>query len=220
VIGGNVSLYNESRGHDIDPTPVVGVLGLVDRLEDLPPPVGLVAGDAILLLGAQGDPGLGGSLWALQARGHRGGRLAPLDLGLHQRLLELVAHLVGDGGAVRGVHDVADGGIGLALAEMAVKSGVGFTVPGGRLAGHSALFGEGPSRVLLSVAPARVAEVEAAAAVAGVPVSLLGTAGGDRLVVGSPADRVHLDVDLGEAVDRWRTALPRALGVELAAPTA
>jgi phosphoribosylformylglycinamidine synthase II len=211
VIGGNVSLYNESRGRDIDPTPVVGVLGLVDRLERPPPPVGLGPGDQILLLGAQGDPGLGGSLWALRARGHRGGRLAPLDLDLHGRLLAVVAGLVA-GAIVNGVHDVADGGVGVALAEMAVASGVGFTVAEGRLAGHSALFGEGPSRVLLSVAPGRVSEVTAAAAAAGVAVSTLGAAGGDRLGIAG-----LVDLELAEAIEAWRGALPRALGVEMAA---
>ncbi len=208
VIGGNVSLYNESRGRDIDPTPVVAVLGLVERLVVPPPPVGFVAGDQILLLGEQGDPGLGGSLWALTAHGHRGGRLAPLDLELHGRLLPLVAQLVGDS-VVSGVHDVSDGGIGVALAEMAVHSGVGFTVPAGRLAGHSALFGERPSRVLLSVAPDRLAAVESLAATAAVAVSTLGVAGGERLIVDG-----LLDVDLGVAVEAWRTALPRALGLE------
>ena len=67
VIGGNVSLYNESRGRDIDPTPVVGVLGLVDRLDGGPAGVGLVDGDRDRCSsGAQGDPGLGGSLWACE----------------------------------------------------------------------------------------------------------------------------------------------------------
>ncbi|MDQ1367049.1 MAG: phosphoribosylformylglycinamidine synthase subunit PurL, partial [Acidimicrobiaceae bacterium] len=211
VIGGNVSLYNESRGRDIDPTPVVAVLGLVDRLTSVPPPVGLVDGNEILLVGAQDDPGLGGSLWALTARGHRGGTLAPLDLDLHARLVELVAALVGER-VVAGIHDVSDGGLGVALAEMAVQSGVGFTVPAGRLSGHSALFGEGPSRVLMSVAPDRVAAVVGAAVAANVPVSPIGLAGGDRLVVEG-----LVDLDLADAVASWRTALPRALGVEVGA---
>ena len=210
VIGGNVSLYNESRGRDIDPTPVVGVLGLVDGVHRPPPPVGLVAGDTVLLLGAQEDPGLGGSRWALHAHGHRGGALAPLDLDLHARLLALVAALVGGPDPlVHGVHDVSEGGIGVALAEMAVRSAVGVTVPPGRLAGHSELFGEGPSRVLLSVGPDQRAAVVAAADRSAVPVSELGTAGGSRVVVGD-----LVDVDLAAAIAAWRTALPRALGVE------
>jgi phosphoribosylformylglycinamidine synthase len=219
VIGGNVSLYNESRGRDIDPTPVVAVLGLVDRLGAVPPPVGFGAGDDILLLGAQDDPGLGGSLWALRLRGHRGGVLAPLDLDLHDRLVALTATLVGDqlagGDGLNGVHDVSDGGLGVALAEMAVRSGIGFEVASGRLGDHAALFGEAPSRVLLSVAPAHVVAVEAAATAAGVPVSRLGRAGGPRLVVPG-----LVDVDLVTAVDTWRHALPRALGLVAAVEAA
>ncbi len=209
VIGGNVSLYNESRGRDIDPTPVVGTLGLVDRLDRRPPPPGLVAGDRLVLIGPQDDPGLGGSRWALTARDHRGGRLAPLDLELHGRLLALVAGLVNDG-VVNGVHDLSDGGLGVGAAEMAVVSGVGFSMRPGAIGGHSALFGEGPSRVLLSVAPARLPEVIARTGAAGIPLGELGQAGGDRLVVPG-----LVDVSLADAIEAWRTALPRALGVEM-----
>src|SRR5205807_513526 len=84
VIGGNVSLYNESRGRDIDPTPVVGVLGLVDRLDRVPPGISLVDGGSLLLLGPAGERALGGSRWAA-LRGHRRGTLPLLDLALHRR---------------------------------------------------------------------------------------------------------------------------------------
>ena len=206
VVGGNVSLYNESRGSDIDPTPVVGTLGLVERLARRPPPVGLTAGGHLLLLGAPSDPGLGGSLWALTARGHRGGRLAPLDLAAHARLVGLVARLVGEG-VLCGIHDVSDGGIGVALAEMAVRSGTGCTVSG--IVGHSALFGEAPSRVVVCVAPAEVAAVRDRAGRASVPVTDLGRAGGDRLVIDG-----LVEVGVAEATEAWATALPRALGMD------
>ena len=80
VVGGNVSLYNESRGHDIDPTPVVGVLGVIDRLAAPPPGLCLEPGASLLLLGPEGDRqlGLAGSRWAWD-KGARGGRLEPLD---------------------------------------------------------------------------------------------------------------------------------------------
>ncbi|MGH9112323.1 MAG: phosphoribosylformylglycinamidine synthase subunit PurL, partial [Acidimicrobiales bacterium] len=112
VIGGNVSLYNETAGHDIDPTPVVTVVGLIDDLARRPPGVGLVAGGTLLLLGRT-DASLGGSRWAAQCRGHRGGRLPALDLDAHRALVELVAGLV-SAGALAGVHDVSDGGLGVA----------------------------------------------------------------------------------------------------------
>ena len=109
-----------------------------------------------------------------------GGVLPPLDLRLHARLLGLVAGLVADR-LVDGVHDVSDGGLGVALAEMMVKSGTGCRVAG--ISGHTELFGEGPSRVLVSVPPARWATVRGRCSEAGVPVTELGLGGGDALVI-------------------------------------
>ncbi|HEX3980917.1 MAG TPA: phosphoribosylformylglycinamidine synthase subunit PurL, partial [Acidimicrobiales bacterium] len=170
VIGGNVSLYNESAGVDIDPTPVIGVLGLVDRLAARPPGVTLVEDASLILLDAsvgvttdrRSPPSLAGSRWAVEVRGHRHGTLPTLDLGGHGRLVSFVSAIVGEGMAdapsavdgsrigaplVSGVHDVSGGGLGVALAEMAVRSGVGFSVAG--VADHHELFTEAPSRVVV-----------------------------------------------------------------------
>jgi phosphoribosylformylglycinamidine synthase II len=210
VIGGNVSLYNESRGRDIDPTPVVGTLGLVDELRRRPPGVRRVEGGHILLAGSVGGPeatSLAGSRWAVERHGHRGGRLPGLDLERHGRLLTCVAELVGgEAELLQGVHDVSEGGLGVALAEMAVASGVGFEVTG--VADHAALFGEGPSRVVLCVAREALAQVEARLLGAGIDHVRLGTAGGGRLVVDG-----LVDVALADAEGAWRDTLPRALGV-------
>ncbi len=206
VIGGNVSLYNESRGRDIDPTPVVGVLGLVERLDGPPAPAGLTPGGRILLLGSPASPGLGGSLWALTAHGHRGGRLAELDLAAHARLLAFVARLVNER-LLAGIHDVSDGGIGLALAEMCVGSGLGCRIGG--ISTHTGLFGEAPSRVVACVAPDQIGLVRGRAEDAGVPVTVLGETVGDRLVV----DGI-VDLDVAAATEAWRAALPRALGID------
>ena len=128
VVGGNVSLYNESRGTDIDPTPVVGTLGLVDRLRPEDPHTLLRGGEPGVpsrpLWRSGCDPLAGFALGRCPARGHLGGVLARLDLDLHARLLGLVAGLVNER-LVDGVHDVSDGGLGVALAEMAVRSGTG-----------------------------------------------------------------------------------------------
>jgi phosphoribosylformylglycinamidine synthase len=202
VVGGNVSLYNESRGSDIDPTPVVGVVGLIERLDTRPPGVRLAEGGRVLLLG-ETVPTLAGSLWALEVHGHRGGTLPPLDLALHARLIELVRGLVEDGLAV-GIHDVSDGGIGVALTEMAVRSGVGFDVDG--IDDHAALFSESPSRVVLCVEADTAEQVRRRAQAAGVSSSELGVAGGERLVV-----RGLVDVGIDEAEAAWRNAIPAAL---------
>ncbi|HVF75886.1 MAG TPA: phosphoribosylformylglycinamidine synthase subunit PurL [Acidimicrobiales bacterium] len=204
VIGGNVSLYNESRGRDIDPTPVVGVLGIIDRLERRPPSVALVDGGRLVLLG-ETVPELGGSLWALRTHGHRGGTLPPLDLAAHARLLAFVQAIVGDGLAA-GIHDVSEGGLGVALAEMAVRSQVGFRVAG--IDGHAALFAESPSRVVVCAAPDQAQEIVRRAGDTGVPAAFLGGSGGDRLVVDG-----LVDVGLDEATSAWRDAIPSALAV-------
>src|SRR5205085_1827875 len=127
VVGGNVSFYNESRGRDIDPTPIVALVGIIDRLDRRPPGTTMRDGDRLLLLGPASRQ-LGGSRWVAQ-QGHRGGTLPALDLDLHARLLDLVRRLVVDG-AVTGLHDVADGGLGVCLAELSVRNQMGLTVSG------------------------------------------------------------------------------------------
>jgi phosphoribosylformylglycinamidine synthase len=204
VVGGNVSLYNESAGVDIDPTPVIGMVGIIDRLRRRPAGVGLVDGATLVLLGdGDGTGTLAGSRWADMAHGHRGGTLPPLDMDRHGAVCRLVRELA-TFGDLFGVHDVADGGLGLALAEMAVRSGVGFSVRG--IDGHVALFTEAPSRLVACVAPERLDAVLHAAAGAGVPATVLGEAGGDRLRVDD-----LVDVSLAEAVEQWRATLPAAM---------
>ncbi len=202
VVGGNVSLYNESNGRDIDPTPVVGMLGIVDRLDRRPPGVRLTDGDRILLLGDPSQPTLSGSRWAETAHSHRGGALPSLDLATHAALCRLVAELVASG-LLDGVHDVSDGGLGVALAEMAVRSGVGFTVEG--VDGHAGLFGEAPSRVVACVRLEAVAQVRTRCDAAGVPVTDMGQAGGDRLAVAG-----LVDLALDETARSWHDRIPDA----------
>ena len=203
VIGGNVSLYNETRGRDIDPTPVVAVLGLIDSLDRRPPGVTLVDGGRLLLLGAPSTELGGGSLWALRRHGFRGGRLPALDLVAHTDLVHLVRSLVVDD-LLAGVHDVSDGGLGVALGELVVRSGIGCSVGG--VDGGGALFSEAPSRVVACVAPDLVDEVARRAAEVGVPVTELGIAGGDRLLVEG-----LVDVSVADAIAAATGAIPNAL---------
>ena len=146
VVGGNVSLYNESQGQDIDPTPVVGLVGLVDRLDRRPPGVRLVEGGTIVALGPEARS-LSGSRWAWE-RGVQGGPGLELDLEVHAAVAALVRGLVAEG-LLAGVHDTADG-LGVALAEMAVRSGKGFRVQA-KGADHGWLFAESASRVVACV---------------------------------------------------------------------
>jgi phosphoribosylformylglycinamidine synthase len=143
---------------------------------------------------------LGGSRWAAEVHGARGGPLPALDLDAHRALVALVAELVSEG-LLAGVHDVSDGGLALALAEMAVRGGVGFTVGGVPTAAD--LYSEAPTRVVACVAPGNVASVTGRAGAAGVTVTRLGRAGGDRLVVAG-----LMDLDLAAATRAWERALP------------
>lgn len=210
VIGGNVSLYNESNGTNIDPTPVIGVLGVVDDLSRRPVGIAQAEGQRLLLLGddlSGPAPSLAGSA-AAWAAGHRGGTLPALDLQAHTRVVDLVRTLVA-GHELAGVHDVSGGGLGAALAEMAAVSGVGTDVSGVPTTAH--LFAEAPSRVVVAVAPDRVDHVRDLAGSAGVALADLGVAGGTRFRIAGPGGAL-VDVDLESLTAAWRDRLPDALG--------
>jgi phosphoribosylformylglycinamidine synthase len=194
VIGGNVSFYNESGGSDIDPTPVLGVLGLVDAVHVPPPGAGWSEGDAVVLLGARSAPDgsfpLEGTRWATERRAHRTGRVPAVDFAAHAAVCAFVAALVAAqvaGGdpepLVGGVHDVSGGGLATALGEMAVAAGTGCTL---EVADAAELFTELPSRFV--VATADPDELCRRAAAHGIPAAVLGPAGGARLTMGSLVD--------------------------------
>jgi phosphoribosylformylglycinamidine synthase len=204
VVGGNVSLYNESKGIDIDPTPVVGVLAMVDELDAPPPGKKWNEGDRIVLLGDPDATELSGSRWAFD-NGHREGSLAPLDTSAHLALTGLVRDLVNDTGLLSGVHDVSTGGLGVCLAEMAIASGVGCTVA--RIRHHAQLFSEAPSRVVVAVSAEDLAIVEQRAGTAGVPVTRLGLAHSDLFTI-----KGLLEIPLEEVTTAARDLLPNALG--------
>jgi phosphoribosylformylglycinamidine synthase subunit PurL len=203
VVGGNVSLYNESGGVDIDPTPVVATLGVIERLERRPPRPGFVEGGAVVLLG-ETTRELGGSRWAVELRSQTGGVLPGVDLDTHKRTVELVARLVGVEGLVAGVHDVSDGGLAVALAECALSSGVGLVTEAVR--DHAELFGEPPSRVVLCTPDAD--EVLGHAERAGIGAQVLGIAGGTQLEIAG-----FVDLEVSELAGAWRSAIPASLTV-------
>lgn len=207
VVGGNVSLYNETDGIDIDPTPVLGLLGMVDDLRRRPPGPVVVDGHEVLVLGQRPGDSLAGSRWAA-SQGRRGGTLDPVDLSAVSRLAALVRSLVA-GDRLSGVHDVAAGGLGLALAEMAVTAGVGVQVDG--IEGPADLLAEMPGRVVVSIHPDLVEAVMADAAAAGVRAHRLGRAGGEVIRVDG-----LVELPLTDAIANWRDRLPAALDTPVA----
>jgi phosphoribosylformylglycinamidine synthase len=160
--------------------------------------------------GAPGHP-LAGSRWAVECRGRRNGALPALDFDAHVRVVRFVASLVaealgGDDGLLDGVHDVSGGGLAVALAEMALAGGVGAEVRG--IDGHAELFTELPSRVV--AATRRPDELCTRADAAGVPAVVLGTAGGDRLVVAG-CESALVDCSLAELSEAMEGSLSKRL---------
>jgi len=206
VTGGNVSFYNESSGRPIHPTPIVGVLGLLEDAAaavraGFPRP-----GLDVWLLG-ETRAELGGSAWQRLASGRLEGRPPALDLAAELALQRLLVELAGRG-LLASAHDLSDGGLAVALVEAALAAGVGATVelPGG-LAPLVALASESASRALVAAAPEAGGDLLALASEAGVPAFRAGGTGGDRLVVPDV-----LDLPLARLRDAYEGALPRALG--------
>jgi len=210
VVGGNVSFYNESRGTNIDPTPVVAVVGLIEHLTAPPPPPALQPGDAIVVLGATA-PELGGSEWAAVVHGLRGGVPPHADLdaavALHGFVIDLVASQ-----SVRGIHDVSDGGLACAIAEMAIAGKTGATIDlaaiptRGGCSAAEVLFAESTSRVIVSLDALDAGAIVAAAASLAIPAAVVGVAGGEVIAFGTATA-----VSLRDASEAWRRAIPAAL---------
>ena len=211
VIGGNVSLYNESGGRDIDPTPVIGLLGVIERLVSPPPGWNWRDGDALVLVGDRHAAGgeafpLGGSRWATR-RGRRGGRLFELNLDALAASVSFVAGEVaricaGEASDVSAVHDVGSGGLAVALAEMTAATRRGVNV--GHLDSLGELFAEFPGRFVVATSDpeALVARAEAA----GVRARSIGAVGGDRVTIGA-----LIDLSVHEIAARREGALTGAL---------
>jgi phosphoribosylformylglycinamidine synthase len=181
VVSGNVSLYNETNGAAIPPTPTVGAVGLIADYARRADFSNLKAGETLVLVGAS-HGALGSSLYLRELFGREEGAPPPVDLAVERRNGDFVRGLIASG-AVSTVHDLSDGGLALAAAEMALASGVGVNLAATSAAhAHPFLFGEDQARYLL--AHADPAPILAAAAAAGVPAAVVGHAGGEAFSSG------------------------------------
>ena len=180
VVSGNVSLYNETDGAAIPPTPAIGGIGLISDLDAMATMALKAEGETLLLLGAERGH-LGQSLYMQEVLGQRDGAPPPVDLEAERRTGDLVRGLI-DEGSITAVHDVSDGGLLVALAEMAIAGGIGvaMTPYSGPLPLHAVLFGEDQGRYLVSLEDG-MDEVVSRAMAAGIPVRIIGRTGGDEL---------------------------------------
>jgi phosphoribosylformylglycinamidine synthase len=215
ITGGNVSLYNETDGRAIYPTPVIGVIGLLEHADRVVTRRFQASGDVILLLG-EGRGELGGSEYLKLVDGSVRGMPPLLDLNAERALHALLVDLAEDR-LVRSAHDCSDGGLAVTLAECCFDTdGIGADVSVERVAVAkadainlaAALFGESASRVVVSAAPEAVSEVVKKAADAGVPARIIGRTGGRSLCI-AVGGSVAVDVTLADAERAWSDALQK-----------
>jgi phosphoribosylformylglycinamidine synthase len=200
VTGGNVSFYNSTGGTPIQPTPVVGVLGVH---EDVRHRVGsgfTAEGASIVLLG-ESRAEFGGSMWAWLRHGHLGGRPPAVDLEAERALAGLLAAAAARS-LIIAAHDLSDGGLALALAEACLSGGTGCVV---RPPADAAtfLFSESAARAIVAVRPDAADDLTVACEQAGVPMAVIGTTGGLALELAG-----LFSVPLDELATAHRAALP------------
>ena len=199
VVSGNVSLYNETMGVGIPPTPAIGGVGVVDDVAKAASLAFKAAGEDIWLVG--GAPGwLGRSAWLVTVAGREEGAPPPVDLAAERRNGEFVAALI-RAGRVSAVHDLSDGGLAVALAEMAIAGGVGATVEAGGGLSHAFFFGEDQGRYVLTAPRAERAAIAEEANGRNVPLSPIGVTGGETLRLGGAAPLPL--AALAEAYESW-----------------
>ena len=182
IVSGNVSLYNETQGRGIPPTPSIGGVGLVEDVAKTATLAFKTPGDAIILIGATGG-WLGQSMYLAEICGREEGAPPPVDLVAERKNGDLVRGLI-RAGDVSAAHDLSDGGLAVALAEMAMAGGVGAAIdaPAG-VPAHGWLFGEDQSRYLLTASQGAAGRIIAAAEKAGVPAVVIGSTGGNALTL-------------------------------------
>jgi phosphoribosylformylglycinamidine synthase len=182
-VSGNVSLYNETNGVSIPPTPSVGGVGLIPDITTTATMALKHPGDVLMLLGTE-DGHLGQSLYMQAMLDRSWGAPPPVDVEAERRAGDLVRDLIRSAD-VSAVHDVSDGGLLVAIAEMALAGGHGVVLEAlpGPLPAHAAWFGEDQARYVIAAAPDKADAIHKAAAAAKVPLRLLGRVGGDAIVL-------------------------------------
>ncbi len=219
VVSGNVSFYNETEGHGVLPTPVIGMVGLIEDVKRVVQPGFKNAGDLIALLGTTHDD-LSLSEYAVVFNVKTDGRVPVLDLNT-ERAVQVACLRAAEAGLIRSAHDCADGGLAVALAECCFSSlnrkaiGAEVDLPGDYDVA-TRLFSETPSRIIISFAESAQSEIEQIAAAAGCPMTLIGKVDSDQLRIRSDSDEV-IQLDVAEMEVAWRSSLKEKLQAEVLA---
>ena len=209
VISGNVSLYNEAKEGAIYPTPICGMMGQIDNINQRCDIGFRQEGDLVFLLGngIEGEAGLAGSEYLELKHSLVRGKPS-IDLDLEKRLQACCLKAIRRG-IISSAHDCSDGGLVIALAECCLAGGIGFIGQDWQFRGRidAALFGELQSRIAVSVGPEKVKQLEELAAVTEVPVTKLGAVGGKKLVIAP-----YIDLPLEQIKPVWQESLGKMLG--------
>ena len=205
VISGNVSFYNETDRAAIYPTPIVGMVGVLEDVTKHMTMEFKEEGDLVLLIGETKDE-IGGSEYLSRIHGLETGRIPELNMALEIRVQETVLQAI-EKGWMASVHDVSEGGIGIALAESAIAGGMGATVEiPSNLKKDRVLFSESQSRFLVSLKKEHLENVEKALKAREVPFTLLGKTGGDSLTITINNEPV-IHQPLNDLEENWRGAI-------------
>ena len=210
ITGGNVSLYNETDGKGVLPTPVLGVVGLIENADRVVRRAFQSAGDVVMLLGESRDE-LGGSEYLKTMHGLIRGEAPSLDLAREAALQRVLVEGAANG-IVRSAHDCAEGGLAVTIAESCFDSSLGVEVELKSVRTLEAwrtvatLFGESASRAVVSVSPEHVDRLLAMAAAVNLPAARIGIVGGDRIRVSVDGGRI-VDESLATAELIWSTAI-------------
>jgi phosphoribosylformylglycinamidine synthase len=212
ITGGNVSLYNETDGRAVLPTPVIGVVGLIEDASRVVTRV-FPERDLDIIVFGENAGELGGSEYLKTLHGLIRGEAPALDLAAESALQRLLVDLAREG-RIRSAHDCSEGGLAVALAECCFDAGgLGASVTAARAASDgfvdaaaATLFGESPSRVIVSAEAEHVEAVLAAALAAGVPAARVGRTGGHRIRI-AVGDQMLVDCPVSEAEARWSASL-------------
>ncbi len=221
VTGGNVSLYNETLDSGIDPTPVLGMVGILDDVEPPPPPWFSCEGDSIVLVGGllpgaidRLEERFGSSEYAKSVIGMTWGLPPALDADYESAVHETTRQIVRQRLA-RGVHDVSTGGLAVALAECCFGprlTGARISLHG-NLSAREALFHEAPSRVLVAASADEASEIARIATGLGVEAPVIGRTGGPSLSIEWNGDRCF-EAPVGQIHKTWDTAFERFVEVQ------